>query len=449
MSQSNSIALDTPLQNVKRLLLTSTFNNKQTNLLYQELLPYIPQLSVLDYSETIALAKDGYKLRTAPLLLAIIALKENKLENPKEVLKSLLINTKLLTTSLDIYNNINGNVKPLAAPLKKALAERLVELNHHDLIKGNVPVNNFKLSDVIKLTHPKPTNDSYSTLFNQILNNETPMLDSWETVISNCKTKIERQMQWERLLLDRKIKNLSLVRNLNNLITNEVNMDFVKQAILDIDLTRVNLFQLLNASLNINNTVVLKTIQELINTKTNLVLKDNSLILLDVSGSMSGQLPGNGLTNRTRLQVATMLTYFIGRVCENCTIVYTAGCDGRGKAQNQAYTKNIKEVNYLDFVVDTENAFSRLGMGGIFTRQALEWCKKNLLNQFERTIVISDSEDCDHHNRTSNPYTNYSYLLDISRNTGNIIFNTNWTAEIRGWSDELPNFIKEYETTYS
>lgn len=449
MQNSNSVSLDTPLQCVKRLLLSSSFNNKQTNLLYQEILPYIPHLSVLDYSEIISLAKDGYKLRTAPLLLAIVALKENKLENPKEALKSLLTNTKLLTTSLDIYNTVNGYVKPLSAPLKKALAERLTELNHHDLIKGDVAVNSFKLADVIKLTHPKPINDSYSTLFNQILNNETPVLDNWETVISNCKNKVERQMQWERLLLDGKVKNLTLVRNLNNLIANEVNIDYVKQAILNIDLNRVNLFQLLNASLNINNATVLKTIQELINTKTNLVLKDNSLVLLDVSGSMSSQLPGNGLTQRTRLQVATMLTYFIGRVCENCSIVFTAGSDGKGETRNQTYTKNIKEVDYLDFVVDTQNAFSRLGMGGIFTRQALEWCEKNLLNHFERTIVISDSEDCDHYNRTSKPYTKYSYLLDISRSSGNIIFNTNWTAEIRGWSDELPNFIKEYETTYS
>ena len=444
MQNSNSISLDTPVQCIKRLLLSSTFNTKQTNALYREILPYISQLSASEYSEIIDLAKNRYKLRTAPLLLAIVALKENKLENPKETLKGLLTNAKLLTTSLDIYQNINGHVKPLAAPLKKALSEKLTELNTYDLIKGNVPVNSFKLSDVIKLTHPKPVDEAYSTLFNQILNNGTPSLDNWETVISGCKTNIERQMQWERLLLDKKINNLSLIRNLNNLINSGVNTAIIKQAILDINLTKVNLYQLLNATINLNNHQLLTYIQELINTKTNLVLKDKSLVLIDVSGSMSS----GANSSTTRLQVATMLAYFIGRVSEDSSIVFTAGNDSRNTVNNQLYIKDIKNVSYLDFVADVQYAYERLGYGGIFTRQALEWCKENVQDTFERTIVISDSVDCDHYNATSVPFTKYSYLLDISRSSGNIIYNTNWTAEIRGWSDELPNFIKEYETDY-
>lgn len=448
MNNSNSISLDTPYKNVLRLLLSSTFNTKQTALLIMQLKVHCSLLTKEEYTQLIDISKNGYKLRVAPLILAIFALHYNKLENPKQQLESLLTQANLLTTSLDIYNTINGHIKPLAAPLKKALATKLTQLSSYDLIKGNTPVNSFKLIDVIKLTHPKPISKEQEVLFKQILENDTPSLDNWETVISGCKTLIEKQMQWERLLLDKKLNNLSLLRNLNNMVSNQVNKVLVVQAILNIDLNKVNLFQLLNATLNVKEKYVLEAIQELINTKTEVSLKGNNLIILDTSGSMEFNIDSNGINPRTRLTIATMLAYFLGRLSEQHTLVFTAGSDGRNTGAHHIYTKDMNSVTYNQFVADTKQMPSIIGGGGIFTRQCLEWCKENVDGTFDRTVVISDSEDSDRNNRVSVPFTPYSYLLDISRNNGNIVFNKNWTAEINGWSENLPKFIQDYELSF-
>lgn len=448
MTSSNSVSLDTPLQKVKRLLLSSTFNVKQTNLLIFEITPYVNSLTQEDFEELIDISLNKYKLRTVPVILALFALKENKLNKPKETLKTVLSNSKLLTTSLDIYYNINGSVKPLAASFKKALAERIVEMNDFNLIKGNVKVNNFKLADVLKLTHPKPINDSQSELFKQIIENNTPSLDTWETVISNCKTIQEKQMQWERLLLDGKIKDLTFIRNLNNLTNNKVNLDLIHKGFDNINLNKVNIFHLLNSISNVADHGLKEKIQQIIDQVNDIKLKGRSLIIFDVSGSMQMTIDHNAYKDKNRLDIANMLTYYLGKVCEDVELVYTAGSDSKRQARSELYAGDIKSLKFKEIVDVTYTFKTRLGGGGIFTRQALEWCQTNVQGDFERIIVISDSEDCDRNNVVSKPYGKYNYLLNIARNTNNIVFDTNWTAEIAGWSESLPDFIKEYEDTY-
>ena len=103
-----------------------------------------------------------------------------------KVFLQLLTQPNLLTTALSIYEQVNGNVKPLAASLKKALAEKIVTFNDYSLIKGNVTVNNFKLSDVIKLTHPKAISKDQEILFKQILDGDTPKLDNYNDNIKRA-----------------------------------------------------------------------------------------------------------------------------------------------------------------------------------------------------------------------------------------------------------------------
>lgn len=444
MSQSNSVPLDTPYKRILRFLLSNIFNVRNTNVIVDYIENNFEHLSVDEVRQLIHLSSVQYKLRTVPLVLAIIALKHNKLENPKEVFLQLLTQPNLLTTALSIYEQVNGNVKPLAASLKKALAEKIVTFNDYSLIKGNVTINNFKLSDVIKLTHPKAISKDQEILFKQILDGDTPKLDNWETVISSAKTQQERQVQWERLLLDGKLVNLNLLRNLNNLVDYSVNPNFVLDKLSNINLDKVNLFQLLNATLNIKNKVILDGLNTLINTQSKISLDGRTLIILDISGSMSAAIDHN----KTRLQVATMLAFYLGRICENSLVVFTAGDDGASIGKHKIYTKDVKNVSYTKFFEDTCATNSEIGTGGIFTRQCLEWCEDNTPGRFNRTVVISDSCDCDRYNKVSRPFTAYSFLLNIANTSNEMVTDSNWSSEINGWSENLPLFIKEFESNF-
>lgn len=444
MSQSNSVSLDTPYKKILRVILSNVFNIRNTLIVIDSIKNDFEHLTVDEVRQLIHLASVQYKLRTIPLVIAILALKHNKLENSKEVFLQLLTQPNLLTTALSIYEQVNGNVKPLSASLKKALAEKIVTFNDYSLIKGNVTVNNFKLSDVIKLTHPKAISKDQEILFKQILDKNTPKLDNWETVISSSATPQERQVHWERLLLDGKLTNLNLLRNLNNLITNNVNKEFIFEKLSNINSDKVNLFQLLNATLNIKNPRIVNALNNLIDIQSSVYLDGRTLIILDISGSMHCTIDNV----KTRLQIATMLAFYLGRVCENSVLVFTAGSDGNSIGKHKIYTKNIKDVSYSNFFKDTTETNSEIGSGGIFTRQCLEWCATNIEGRFNRTVVISDSIDCDRHNKVSVPFTPYSFLLNIADTSNEMVTESNWSAEINGWSENLPLFIKEFESNF-
>lgn len=44
----------------------------------------------------------------------------------------------------------------------------------------------------------------------------------------------------------------------------------------------------------------------------------------------------------------------------------------------------------------------KIGYGGIFTRQCLEWCREKFAQNtyFDRIIIFSDSQDCDYPEKT-------------------------------------------------
>ena len=52
-------------------------------------------------------------------------------------------------------------------------------------------------------------------------------------------------------------------------------------------------------------------------------------------------------------------------------------------------------VNQCEDYEIVTTAGNRIGGGGIFTRQCLNWCKSHVGKEFDRIIVFSNSQDCD------------------------------------------------------
>lgn len=126
--------------------------------------------------------------------------------------------------------------------------------------------------------------------------------------------------------------------------------------------------------------------------------------------------------------------------CEDYEIVATAGSDSASKHQS----KHIKYPK-KGFDLFKQLTEDRLGGGGIFTRQCLDWCKENITDSFDRIIVFSDSQDCDKVNKIPKPYGKYNYICDVSANTRGINFKNVWTAEISGWSEHFLTYIAAFE----
>jgi hypothetical protein len=87
----------------------------------------------------------------------------------------------------------------------------------------------------------------------------------------------------------------------------------------------------------------------------------------------------------------------------------------------------------------------RLGGGGIFTRQCLEFIKGKERETPDRIIVFSDSQDCDIVNRMPAPFGARNYIVDVSAHSHGISYKGVWTAEISGWSEKFLDYIAATE----
>lgn len=89
----------------------------------------------------------------------------------------------------------------------------------------------------------------------------------------------------------------------------------------------------------------------------------------------------------------------------------------------------------------------RIGGGGIFTRQCLEWCKAKFGDkEFDRIIIFSDSQDCDYPDkRIPKPFGTYNYICDVSAHTKGVNYKGVWTAEISGMSEHFLTYIAALE----
>lgn len=142
-------------------------------------------------------------------------------------------------------------------------------------------------------------------------------------------------------------------------------------------------------------------------------------------------------------QQAAAMAMLAANQCEDFELVCTAGSDYRRVHK----TEHIKYPSKgFDMIGQINDAYNRLGGGGIFTRQCLEWCRQNIEGEFDRIIVFSDSQDCDIYNTTPpKPYGTYNYIVDVSSEERGINYRGLWTAEVSGFSEQFLTFIAGYE----
>src|SRR5690606_10206724 len=92
----------------------------------------------------------------------------------------------------------------------------------------------------------------------------------------------------------------------------------------------------------------------------------------------------------------------------------------------------------------------KLGGGGIFLRQVTEHLSN--LENADRLIVISDSQDCEHTSRKgpehSNPFAKkFNYVIDIANHQNGIAY-SKFTV-INGFSEKTIDFIELYEDLFN
>jgi 60 kDa SS-A/Ro ribonucleoprotein len=172
-------------------------------------------------------ARSKFNLRQVPLLLiAVLAKTGAGTRLVSDTIESTVRRADELSEFLAIYWR-NGKT-PLSAQVKKGLAASFKKFDAYQLAKYDRE-NIIRLRDVLFLSHAKPANDDQVDLWKRLVDNELTSPDTWEVALSGGADKKET---FERLIRERKLGYLALLRNLRNMVSAGCDLELVREAIL-------------------------------------------------------------------------------------------------------------------------------------------------------------------------------------------------------------------------
>src|SRR5271166_6061148 len=239
-------------------------------------------------------AREKMKLRHAPLLLVReMARHATHRGLVAETLARVIQRADELAEFVAIYWK-DGRV-PLSGQVKKGLASSFPKFDEYQLAKYDRG-GPIKLRDVLFLCHAKPRDQAQAEVWKKLVSGSLTTPDTWEVALSSGADKREA---WERLLREQKLGALALLRNLRNMREAGVDESLVLAALGSMGTARVLPFRFLAAARYAPQweepleQAMLKCVagQE--------KLKGKTIVLVDVSGSMTAPLSRRSEMQRT------------------------------------------------------------------------------------------------------------------------------------------------------
>jgi 60 kDa SS-A/Ro ribonucleoprotein len=385
-------------------------------------------------------ARNEMHLRHAPLLIAREMARYNSHKDiVAQVLSDIICRPDELTEFMAIYWK-DGKC-PISNQIKNGLSAAFTKFDEYQLAKYNRD-GAIKLRDVLFLCHAKPKDKSQASLWKRLVDNELKTPDTWEVALSSGGDKKEH---WERLLNEKKLGGMALLRNLRNMDMAGVNESLVSDSILSMKTERILPFRFISAAKHAVHmepqieTAMLKCLSghEKIHGET--------VLLLDVSGSMDS--PVSEKSQISRLDAGCGVAMLLREVCDKITILtfsmkLVRVPARRGFALRDAIvTSQEHSGTPLGEAIRCVYAPKQYAVGNAnflgYGRHEIEYSGQNLSP--DRLIVITDEQS-----RDNVPDPNgIGYMINVASNQNGVGYGK-W-LHIDGWSEAVINYIQEVE----
>jgi hypothetical protein len=359
-------------------------------------------------------ARSKMKLRHAPLLLVReMARLETHREFVSQTLAQVIQRADELAEFVAIYWK-DGKV-PLSAQAKKGLAKAFRKFDEYQLAKYDRS-GPIRLRDVLFLCHAKPRDAEQAGLWKRLIEGELQTPDTWEVALSSGADKRDA---WERLIRERKLGALALLRNLRNMKQSGVDESLVLGGINAMDTARVLPFRFLSAARHApqwEESLERAMLSSLTEQKK---LSGRTVLLVDVSGSMTGAL------SRRSEMLRTDAAYGLAILLR----------EGSEKAIVFTFSNDLVEVPprrgfALRDAMDASQSHNATYLG-----RALE----KIDQKYDRIIVITDEQA---HDRVPGP-RGRGYVINVGSNKNGVGYGP-WT-HIDGWSEAVVEYIGALE----
>ncbi len=387
----------------------------------RELVPLVEAEKVADLAVE---ARERMKLRHAPLMLVREMARHVTHRGLVAVtLTRVIQRADELSEFVAIY--WAGGRQPLSAQVKKGLAAAFCKFDEYALAKYD-RAGAVRLRDVLFLSHARPLDQAQAVLWKRLAENELATPDTWEVALSAAgrAESADKREVWNRLLAERKLGALALLRNLRNLDTAGVSEQLVLAALAAMKTDRVLPFRFLAAARvapRFEEALEQAMFRSLESRPARLA--GHTVLLIDVSGSMEAPISQRSEMRRT--DAAYGLAILLREIAEKVTI-YTFSNEAklvpsrRGMALRDALDKSQPHsATYLGAALEKVEAACR---------------------GYERLVVITDEQS---HDKVKQP-RGKGYVINVASNRNGVGYGE-WT-HIDGWSEAVVDYIAELES---
>jgi len=374
----------------------------------------VPKVDAVKVAALAVEARTAMKLRHAPLLLVReMARHATHRALVAETMTRVIQRADELAEFVAIYWK-DGRA-PLSGQVKKGLAAAFPKFEEYSLAKYD-RAGAVRLRDVLFLSHAKPRDAEQAAVWKRLVDGELTTPDTWEVALSSGGDK---RQHWERLLSERRLGALALLRNLRNMKDAGVGEELVVSALDAMKTERVLPFRFLAAARYAPQweaELERSMFRAVASTEK---LAGHTVILVDVSGSMVAPLSRRSEMLRT--DAAYGLAVLLREIAEKVS-VYT-------------FSDETKRIPARRGFALRDAMESSLRHGGTRLGAALDSIK----DDFDRIVVVTDEQS---HDRVPAP-KGKGYMINVASAKNGVGYGA-W-AHIDGWSEAVIEYIRELE----
>jgi hypothetical protein len=361
-------------------------------------------------------AREAFHLRHAPLLLLEVLSRTGKGDKlVADTVARVIQRADELGELVALHHRL-GAKRMIPAQMRKGLARAFAKFDEYTLAKYDRDAV-VKLRDVLRLVRPTPKDDAQSALWKRVKDRSLAMPDTWEVALSGGADK---QAAFERLLRERKLGYLALLRNLRNMAQAGVDTELVRQAIVARKggAQRVYPFRYVAAARAAPqfepflDQALCESIAEMP------VLRGKTVVLVDVSGSMDS--PMSRKSDLRRIDAAAAL----GAIVPGDLRLFT-------------FSDRVVEVPPRRGMAGVDAIVRSQPHGGTYLGAAV--AKVNKIAH-DRLIVVTDEQS---HDPVPDPVAKHAYLINVASYRNGVGYGR-WT-HIDGFSEGVLRFIREVE----
>lgn len=355
------------------------------------------------------------KLRHVPLLLTReLARGQGNLIG--DTLSKVIQRPDELTEFLAIYWK-DGRI-PLSAQVKKGLARAFTKFNAYQLAKYNRD-GKIKLRDALFLCHAKPKDKEQENAWKKLVDGTLESPDTWEVGLSTGGNKNET---FTRLLKEKKLGYMALLRNLRNMTDSGVDRQLITQALINgAEKSRALPFRYVAAAIACPQLV--REIDEAMQLSLGKqeILHGETHLIVDCSASMDSRMSQKSQMNR--FDAAGALAVLLSGICERLRVFafgthWTEIAPYKGLSLIETIRRvNVGHVTYL----------------GKTVREIQE------KTSCDRMICITDEQA---HDNIPDP-KGTGYVINVASYKNGVGYGK-W-IHIDGFSESVIDFIREIE----